>query len=199
MNATGLGLLAYLSGILFDIAAIRNIPRVKPLFMAGLALGQLLAVYRLAARSPRLPVPRPVQVLCAVLSPLALLTMFYSLFVEIPLRKAWIERGHVDELVTDGTYALCRHPGVLSYTVWILATTLATRSRRLLLAAPSFILGDVAHVAFQERFVLGPYFGQAYREYQRTTPFLIPNRASVARFLSGLRRGRETGAGEAAP
>ncbi|HEY8490756.1 MAG TPA: methyltransferase [Dehalococcoidia bacterium] len=187
MTATRLGLLSYLFGMLFDIAAVRNVPRVKPFMLAAMAASQLWAIYRLAARSPRLPVPRAVRAVCAVLSPLALLAMFYSIFVEIPLRKAWIEEGHMDELVTDGTYALSRHPGVLFYTVWILAAALATRSRRLLTAAPTLILGDVVHVAFQERFVLEPYFGEAYREYQRTTPFLIPNRASAARFLAGLR------------
>lgn len=191
MNATRLGLLSYVFGLIFDMAAIRNIPRIKPFMMAAMAVSHLAAVYRLAARSPRFPVPRPVRAVCMVLSPLALLAMLYSIFVEVPLRKAWIDQGHTDELVTDGTYALSRHPGVLFYAVWIITAALATRSRRLLTSAPALILGDVGHVAFQERFVLEPYFGDAYREYQRTTPFLIPNRRSIGRFMADLRRLRQ--------
>ena len=94
----------------------------------------------------------------------------------------------MDELVTDGTYALARHPGVIWYTCWVVFTALATRSWRLLAAAPILVAGDVGHVAFQERAVLTKEFGQAYREYQRSTPFVVPTGASVRRFLDGLRR-----------
>jgi protein-S-isoprenylcysteine O-methyltransferase Ste14 len=197
MTATRLGVLSFLFGVVFDLASIKNIPRLKPAMMIGLSAGQALSTFRLISRSPRFPVPRPVQRLCMVLAPLSLLAMFYSIFVEVPLRKAWLEEGHTDDLVTDGTYALTRHPGVLWYGLWLLTAALASRSARLLRSAPFLALGDAAYVVFQERFVLVPYFGEAYREYQRTTPMLIPNGASIRRFLAGLRG--ERAPGEAPP
>jgi protein-S-isoprenylcysteine O-methyltransferase Ste14 len=68
-------------------------------------------------------------------------------------------------------------------TIAIFASAVATRSRRLLMAAPLIVAGDVAHVAFQERFVLGNVFGAEYRRYQRETPFVIPTPASARRFV----------------
>jgi protein-S-isoprenylcysteine O-methyltransferase Ste14 len=118
-----------------------------------------------------------------VMAPLGWAAMFYSIMVEIPFRKGWVERGHTDELVTTGTYALTRHPGVLWFTIAVLASAVATRSRRLLWAAPVLIAADVAHVAFQERFVLRTVFGAAYERYQRETPFVVPTPKSAGRFL----------------
>lgn len=186
MPALLLALGSYLLGALFDIAAIRDVPRAKPFLAAGLAIAHLAGIYRLASHSRRFPAPRPLQRLCTVLAPLGMAGMGYSIFVEVPLRKGWLERGHVDELVTDGTYSLTRHPGVLWYAGWVLCAAVATRSRRLLAAAPLLVAGDVAHVAFQERFVLLPRFGEAYRAYQRTTPMLIPDGRSLRRFVRAL-------------
>ena len=105
------------------------------------------------------------------------------IMVEIPFRKAWVDEGHTDELVDTGTYALARHPGVIWFTFAIFALAVATRSRRLLLAAPLLIAGDVGHVAFQEQAVLTEVFGDSYRRYQQSTPFLVPTVASFTRFV----------------
>ena len=188
MRDTGIAFLAYTFGILFDIAAIRRVPFVKPWLAFIMVILHLTALYRLMRYSSRMPVPRVVQVPSAILAPFLFIGMLYSLFFEIPLRKAWVREGHTDELVTDGFYALTRHPGVIWYTLFVTAASLGTRSKRLLLASPPIILGDVGHVAFQEQFVLGNVFGEAYEEYQRTTPMLVPNRASLRRFLGQFRR-----------
>ncbi len=173
----------YAWGVLHDIAALRGTPRVKPFLFAMSAAGHSLGWYRLMRHSSRWNPPAPLRVLCILLAPLMACAMFYSILVKIPFRKAWIEEGHQDELITTGVYALTRHPGVLWYTFAVLASAVATRSRRLLLAAPLLITGDVAHVAFQEREVLTRVFGDAYREYQRTTPFVVPTPASFRRCI----------------
>lgn len=186
MGALLLAMSGYGWGMLHDIASRRRVPFVKPVLLLIMVASHLVGTYRLALRSRRFPFPRAVQLACMVLGPLAFAGMLYSVLVEVPLRKAWLERGHTDELVTDGTYALARHPGVLWYCVWVLATALGARSWRLLLAAPVLIAGDVGHVAFQERVVLTKEF-EGYRDYQRTTPFLVPTGASIRRFARSLR------------
>jgi len=186
LNAVWFSLIGYLWGILHDIAARRGTPRVKPFFMAAMVAGHATAVYRLLRFTPRLGIPRALRVFAIVLAPLSWAAMFYSIFVEIPLRKAWIEQGHTDQLVTTGTYALARHPGVIWFTFALLFTALATRSKRLLLASPLMVAGDVGHVAFQDRYVLPEVFGDAYERYQRTTPFLVPTPRSIRRFVETL-------------
>jgi protein-S-isoprenylcysteine O-methyltransferase Ste14 len=196
MGAVLLGLSGYAWGILHDIAARHRVPRAKPALLLLTGASHIGAWYLLMARSRRFPVPRPLRALALILAPLGFAAMFYSIMVEIPFRKAWVDRGHTDRLVTTGTYALSRHPGVVWYSVAITAAAFATRSLRLLLAAPALIVGDVLHVWFQEQYVLPHEFGEEYERYQETTPFLVPNEASARRFASTLAR-PETRSGDA--
>lgn len=177
----------YAWGVLHDIAAVRGTPRVKPFLFAMSAAGHLFGWYRLMRYSSRWNPPTPLRAVCLVLFPLGACAMFYSILIKIPFRKAWIEEGHQDELITTGVYALTRHPGVLWYSLAVLAAAVATRSRRLLLAAPVLIAGDVAHVAFQEREVLNRVFGDAYHDYQQTTPFVVPTVQSILRCVETSR------------
>ncbi len=181
----------YAWGMLHDLAALKAVPRVKPYLLAMSALGHSFAFFGLLRRSSRFDPPPALRALCMLLAPLSWAAMFYSIMVEIPFRKGWVDEGHTDQIVTDGTYALARHPGVIWFTVALLTSAVAARSRRLLLAAPFMVAGDVMHVAFQERVVLVEVFGDAYRAYQRTTPFLVPTPASFAKFVRTVgRRGR---------
>jgi protein-S-isoprenylcysteine O-methyltransferase Ste14 len=176
----------YAWGMLHDLASLKAVPRVKPYLLLLSATGHLLAFYRLARYSSRFDPPASLRALCVILAPLGWAAMCYSVMVEIPFRKGWVDAGHTDELVTTGTYSMTRHPGVTWFSIAVLATAIATRSKRLLLAAPVLIAGDVVHVAFQEEAVLPNVFGEAYREYQRNTPFVVPTPGSLARFIGTL-------------
>jgi protein-S-isoprenylcysteine O-methyltransferase Ste14 len=169
-----------------DLASVRGVPRVKPYLFAAMLTSHISSLVRLLRGSPRLPVPSLLAHIAGVLSLLSVVGMFYSIMIEIPLRKAWLQQGHTDALVTTGTYALVRHPGVLWLTSALGFAALAARSPRLLVAWPAIILGDAFHVWFQERVVLPRVFGETYREYQRTTPFLIPTRRSARRLSRSL-------------
>ncbi len=179
MLPTLLTLSGYLWGVLHDLAAQRGWPRVKPLLFLAMMSSHLAAYYLFLRRAPRLVVPGPLQKSASVVAVAGILGMIYSIMIEIPFRKAWLAEGHSKDLVTGGTYALARHPGVLWAVIWIPALAVAARSRSLLLWWPVVWLGDVLHVWFQDRYTLPRVFGDEYREYQRTTPFLLPTRASV--------------------
>ncbi len=87
-------------------------------------------------------------------------------------------------LVTSGTYALCRHPGVL-WLVFVLVGGVLHADRAGLIWLGLLWLGlDVLYVAVQDRIIFPARFS-GYRAYQRTTPFLIPTRDSLRRFLLG--------------
>lgn len=178
----------YAWGMLHDLAALKAVPRVKPYLLAMSVLGHASAFFGLVRHSSRFNPPPALRALCMVLAPLSWAAMFYSIMLEIPFRKGWVDEGHTDQIVTDGTYALARHPGVLWFTCAMFTTAIASRSKRMLLAAPFMVAGDVMHVAFQERVVLVEVFGDAYREYQRSTPFLVPTPASIVRFVRTVGR-----------
>ncbi len=186
LHAVWFNVIGYLWGIAHDIAARRGTPRVKPFLMGAMVAGHVTAVYRLLRYTSRLAIPRPLRAFAFVVAPLSWAAMVYSIFVEIPLRKAWIEQGHTDQLVTTGTYALARHPGVIWFSFALIFTAIASRSKRLLIASPLMIAGDVGHVAFQDRYVLPEVFGDAYERYQRNTPFLVPTARSLRRFVRTL-------------
>ena len=182
-----LSALGYAFGMAHDLASLRGVPRVKPYLFAAMMASHSASLARLMLGSPRLPIPSLFAKTAGAFSVLSMAGMFYSIMIEIPLRKAWLRQGHTDALVTTGTYALVRHPGVLWLTSALGFAAIAARSARLLVAWPLIILGDAIHVWFQERAVLPRVFGESYRDYQRATPFLIPTRRSARRFVRSLR------------
>ncbi|MEE9201566.1 MAG: hypothetical protein V3U31_00030, partial [Dehalococcoidia bacterium] len=101
----------------------------------------------------------------------------YSVFVEIPL-AAYLLRGSVPRLVNTGTYALCRHPGVLWAAALFVGLILVSRSTKLLVAAPVWLALDVLWVWMQDKFFF-PRLIPGYKEYQGQTPMLWPNRRSL--------------------
>ena len=188
MTALLLNLAGYAWGMLHDLAALKNTPRVKPYLLALSGVSHLASFVEIVRGPKTLHPPFLLRALCMVIAPLGWCAMFYSIMIEIPFRKGWVDQGHTDQIVTTGTYSLARHPGVIWFSFAIIATAIATRSKRALLAAPIMIAGDIAHVTFQEQAVLTNVFGDAYREYQRTTPFLVPTVASFTKFVQTLTR-----------
>ena len=58
-----------------------------------------------------------------------------------------------------------------------------SESMVLAVATPFWIAADIGCVYLEEKVNLQKAYGEEYREYQRTTPMLIPNKASLHRFL----------------
>jgi protein-S-isoprenylcysteine O-methyltransferase Ste14 len=77
-------------------------------------------------------------------------------------------------LVTSSSYRLCRHPMYLGYDLTALGTVLLFRSPGMLLVSyPAFIALEVRYL-LQEEKRLAKRFGDAFLDYQRAVPFLIP-------------------------
>ena len=82
-----------------------------------------------------------------------------------------VKQGHV--LVTDGPYALTRHPiytGILATIVGaaLLWNSLLTLALAALMAVPLHF-----HTVYEEA-LFEQHFGDAYRDYQRRVPRLVP-------------------------
>jgi len=187
MAYIGLGALAFLIAILFDLAALHRIPCLKQGSGAVVVLLFTYALIAAALHPDKLPLPGWLSTAGWLLAALFGSLLVYSLFLEIPFRQTYAADGAGDVLVKTGTYALVRHPGVLWLTGLLVALVLASRSCLLLLAVPVWVLLDVLYVWVQERFFFGRQF-PGYDQYRRETPMLIPTAASIAHCRSTVRR-----------
>jgi protein-S-isoprenylcysteine O-methyltransferase Ste14 len=181
-----LGGLGFLVIHLLDIAAIKRLPALKPL---TLLVGNGLVVFSIVMvclAPDKLALPAWTGWLGWGLLPVALFMLIYSLFINLPLGRTYFASG-VGPLVTRGLYALVRHPWVYGLVLLLVALVLVSKSSLMLIAAPIWVLLDIALVAIQDRFLFGRMFAD-YDNYRRQTPMLIPNRRSLSAFINSLKR-----------
>ena len=189
MNYILVGIAGFLIIHLCDPVAIKRIPVVKTIVWVA---GSGLLVYALVMISlwpDRLSLPIWSTWLGWALLSVSTLLFLCSLFISLPFRKTYLATGVGEKLITGGLYALARHPGVLWYILLILSLILASKSVLLLIAAPIFILLDIAAVVLQDMFFFGRMFA-GYESYRRQTPMLVPNRKSIRAFINSLRQAR---------
>ena len=105
-----------------------------------------------------------------------LLLLVYTLFFAIPLEASYARVGEKRRACTVGVYALCRHPGVLWFAGLYVCLSLAAGLPWL--DVVSYCILNVLLVCFEDRCVF-PALLEGYGAYQETTPFLIPDAASV--------------------
>ena len=171
---------------LFDIVALKKLPLAKPITWV---LGSILLAYALVmlCLSPdKFYLPAWVIPLGWVTFIISLVLLLFSLFINLPFRKTYINSGTDDKLIKSGLYALVRHPGVHWFTLLMAAMVLISQSTAMLTAAPVFILLDVILVIVQDIFFFGKMF-TGYDAYRKETPMLLPNRKSVQAFIASLK------------
>ena len=71
--------------------------------------------------------------------------------------------------------------------ILLLALVLVSKSSLMLIAAPIWVLLDIALVAIQDRVFFSRMFA-GYDNYRRQTPMFIPNRRSINAFLNSLKQ-----------
>ncbi len=180
-----LGVCTFLVAYWFDFVSFKKIPLAK-LILGGTA--GFLGIYSLAMvclRTERLNLPGYLSFLGWFLLFVSAFLLLFSLFWEIPLGKTYLVKGVGDELIKTGTYALVRHPGVIWYTLFLIALLLISSSQLLLIALPIWIFMDILYVFIQEKFYFSRMF-PGYEEYKKETPMLIPTRRSFVRFLASF-------------
>jgi protein-S-isoprenylcysteine O-methyltransferase Ste14 len=198
MTGITLGVTAFVVLFWVDAVSLKGMRLVKPaLWLISGALFVVGCVLTLR-QPPHFPVPGVLAVTGVVLASVSGLLLFYSLFIEIPFVSAYVQKGSPLRLVTRGTYALCRHPGVLWLAGLLAGTCLARGSVWMLAALPVWVGVDVLYVILQEKLFFVRMFGPEYREYQRSVPMLVPTSRSVrdcARtiFMRGERPRRHDG------
>jgi len=192
MTGIGLGAAAFLVLFWVDFVSLKGMSFVKPVLWLASVVLFVAGLTDTVRNSPRVPLPAPLPVLGWILVGIFSLFLVYSLFVEIPFVSAYVQKGTPSRLVTRGTYALCRHPGVLWLAGLLAGVFLASGSRWMLLALPVWVGLDVLYVILQEKLFFIPMFGPEYVEYQRAVPMLVPRGRSISECARTLfRTGRK--------
>ncbi len=189
MQGIGLGALAFALSALVDPITLRGLRLVKVLVWVAAGVDSVFAVVLTLRSSPRVPFPAAVVVVGFVIAGLSLLLLVYSLFIEIPVFSRPSSGAAPLTLVTRGTYALCRHPGVLWLAAAVAGGFLATGALFLAIAFVVWVGCDCLLVYAQEKLFFPKMFGPAYREYQRDVPMLIPSAGSIARCIQSFTAG----------
>ena len=107
-----LGLVAFLLAPAFEFVSIKGVRGGKQIIgLASLVLWGL-AIRGVCRHPHRLSVSTWLVILAWITLVLSAMLLFYSLFVEIPFKRTYHSPGIGQQLVTTGTYALVRHPGI---------------------------------------------------------------------------------------
>ena len=99
----------------------------------------------------------------------------------VPLPRTFVTDPLPKALVTNGPFALIRHPFYVAYSVAWLAAPVATHGPLVTVFA-LIAIGSYAAAARQEERQLEDRFGEAYRRYRLGTGMVLP---SMARLFAG--------------
>lgn len=178
-----LGCFAFLLFFLYDwnqLAGNRSVFRI--LFPAGCFLLVLSTGLLFWNRQKDFSLPLLGRIFAFFFCLLTGLLTLYSLFGALPFSSTYVAANN-RKTFTHGVYALCRHPGVLFLAgfyggLWLLSQDFS-------LIFPFFLLNflNFCYAWFQDRITFPKQFDD-YPLYQKSTPFLLPNRDSIKRCLS---------------
>ena len=108
---------------------------------------------------------------------LMLAGLAFSWWARIHLGRLWsstitLKRGH--RIVDTGPYRLVRHPIYTGLIAALLVTAAVDATITALIGAASVVLGLSLKARSEERFLMIELGGEAYRDYCRRVPMLIP-------------------------
>lgn len=180
-----IGTLAFVFFFFFDVYTLKN-QRVKKRFYGIIGVGVLVyLVVMVTVNSIRIDFPIPLRIAAFVFWVGITFLLIYSLFLEIPFVKTYAKKQQNNELVKNGTYALCRHPGVLWFGLSFLFFFYTIGAVLLIPAGIVWTSVDVLYVYLQEKLIFYKIFPD-YKDYVKITPMLIPTKVSIKKCISTL-------------
>ncbi len=185
MNYILLGVTGFLFIHLFDIFALKKWPLVKPL---SWFLGSGLLVYAAVMAclgTEKLSLPNWVIWLGWPMLVASAVILINSLFINLPFKRTYIERGSSNQLITTGLYLLVRHPWFHGFFLIIISLILLTGSTLITYALFTWAPLVILLIFIQDRFLFHRMF-PGYYNYQKNTPMLIPNKKSIKAFINEL-------------
>ncbi len=180
----GLGVVGFGLLLIFDIFSLNEKSIVKYLFAItgfGLIIGSTILLLTLQSDIQFPPFFRIASFVVAIFF-LALL--IYSVFIEVG--KNTYQYKNESKLVTTGTYALSRHPGVLWFLLAYMFAAVSFQNHYILVAGLIWTGINIIYVVIQERFIFTKIF-KHYGKYVETTPMLLPSKNSIEKCITTLK------------
>ena len=113
--------------------------------------------------------------------------LIYTLFFALPFEETYCEENKLRAAYTEGVYGLCRHPGVLWFAGAFLCMWGMLGGWRPGIYFVLMIFWNYLYIIFQDLWTFPRTFFN-YREYQQSTPFLIPNGKSIRACMKSIRK-----------
>jgi len=176
-----IGVFGFISLLIFDLLSIKNIIFGK-YFFAFLGLGLIgYSTIELIGIKSDFFTNEPLRLLSLLFAIIFMALLIYSVFIEVGgnTYKKFAE----PQLVTDGTYSLVRHPGVIWLFLAYFFLAIFNENSYLLVTAITWTCANTIYVIIQEKYVLVRLFPN-YDEYIKTTPMVIPNYISMKKFIT---------------
>ena len=178
---TMLGVLGFVSFLVFDILSMRKHILGKYIF---LLTGLFLIGYSsfLIVHTETTLVLHPIiRTISLILACGFAVLLVYSVFIEVGLHTYQVQAE--PQLVTNGTYSLVRHPGVIWLFLTYVFSALFFGNFWLLITAFIWTVTNTLYIVIQERVILTKLF-RNYDRYVQTTPMIIPTITSMKRFMT---------------
>jgi protein-S-isoprenylcysteine O-methyltransferase Ste14 len=145
-----IGIAAFLVFHLLDVASMKQHAWAKPVTWVAGSLAFIYAMVMASVTGEKFNLPLVLVASGWLLLAAGAALVLYSLFVNLPFKKTYINPGVGDELVTSGLYSLVRHPGVYGLVMVMAAAALVSRSELMFSAALVWTATDIAVVTIQD-------------------------------------------------
>lgn len=181
-----MGLLAFLLFSAYDINSVTSkINIIKPFFFLGSFLLIIATAGIIIESFHDIKWDLGWMSISGFFSLIFLILLIYTLFFALPFNETYVNISATPKVYRDGFYALCRHPGVLWFMGFYFFLWLTLKIPLLLVAGIIFSCCNFLYVIFQDHWTFPRVF-EDYNDYQKHTPFIIPNFKSIKRCLQTL-------------
>jgi protein-S-isoprenylcysteine O-methyltransferase Ste14 len=179
MIPIAVGTAGFLFMLASDWADWRKIPALKTAAVAAAAVCLLYGMAFLFFSPDRFFTAAGLRIAGGAAAAVFFFLLVYSLFLELPFRLTYAAAAGEKTVVSKGTYALTRHPGVLFLFFLHAALIAVSGSRPLLLALPVWTCANCLLAGIEDAVLFPRIFGSAYDGYKKRVPFIVPTAASI--------------------
>jgi protein-S-isoprenylcysteine O-methyltransferase Ste14 len=177
-----IGIIGFALLLVFDILSLHNKNYSKYLFgVSGFLMILVSSILIVINYSHFLTIDSTVRFIGLGFAIASFALLIYSVFIEVGKKTYQVENEHA--LVTSGTYALTRHPGVLWMLLLYIFGAIFFQNLLAIYAALIWTFVNIIYVSIQERFIFHKIFDN-YDKYRESTPMILPNFESIEKFMT---------------
>ena len=179
----GIGIIGFLMLLLFDICSLGKKSLMKYFFgVSGFLLIAVSSIFLVFTKSDA-SFPLSLRIISLVLAVLSFILLIYSVFIEVG--KNTYEYENHNRLITTGTYALSRHPGVLWFLFFYIFLAVCFQNYLILYVGLAWTVMNIIYVSVQEKYIFSKLFDN-YSNYIQTTPMIFPSYESLEKCITTL-------------